>query len=427
MKQYHKNPRQMTKRQNDDLTRWLRELGDLSGIVHDLNSDEIIGGNQRGRIFDIDKCEIVIEHEQEPDEQGTVGLGYVIWEGKRYSYRQVRWTEEQCEQANIVANKAGGNWDWDGLANGFEFDNLLEWGFNEKELLGLDFGDEKPDDSGAQMDRAEELCVRWGVELGQLWQLGEHRLICGDCTDRAVVERVMGGEKAGLVMAAPPYNVGYTGGSTNDRERSDSYDDNMSDVDYTKWLMSLFENGLNYSDDRSALMLWFASTKMRCIMDGFEGAGWIARTLIVWNKSKAHYGALGAQYKHKYELLWYCYKPNKSPRFYGETNETTVWDFDQPRVNELHPTMKPVELYERCVKNHSGVGDQVLELFGGSGTTGVACERLGRKARMIEIDPKYCAVILERMSGMGLSPVLVIKEPAGEHIGADVAGTAQSD
>ena len=138
MKQYHKNPRQMTARQDADLRRWLREFGDLSGIVHDLNSDEIIGGNQRGRIFDIDQCEIELaEGPHEPDEQGTVAHGYVTWQGARYAYRQVRWTPKQCEQANIIANKAGGTFDFDALANGFEFDDLLDWGFDKWELGGI--------------------------------------------------------------------------------------------------------------------------------------------------------------------------------------------------------------------------------------------------------------------------------------------------
>lgn len=118
MRHYHKNPRQITRKQYGDLEEWLAQLGDLSGIVHNLPTDELIGGNQRARVFDINQCEVVLEHEnEEPDEQGTVALGYIIWQGHRYAYRQVAWDERTCEQANIVANKAGGSWDWDVLAN----------------------------------------------------------------------------------------------------------------------------------------------------------------------------------------------------------------------------------------------------------------------------------------------------------------------
>jgi hypothetical protein len=135
MKRYHKNPRQITEKQFNDLKKWLLKLGDLSGIVHDLNSDEIIGGNQRSMVFDVNKCEIEFTQKLEtPDEQGTVALGFIIWEGKKYSYRQVRWDEKKCEQANIVANKSGGSFDFDILANQFEFDELIEWGFKPYEL-----------------------------------------------------------------------------------------------------------------------------------------------------------------------------------------------------------------------------------------------------------------------------------------------------
>lgn len=135
MKNYHKNPRTITTKQFTELKEWLRELGDLSGIVHDLNSDEIIGGNQRGRVFDINSCKItMLEEYPQPDEQGTVGWGFIIWEGKKYAYRQVRWTEKQCEKANIIANKSGGGWDFDTLANQWNIDDLLQWGFNGYEL-----------------------------------------------------------------------------------------------------------------------------------------------------------------------------------------------------------------------------------------------------------------------------------------------------
>lgn len=138
MKQYHKNPRIISDDDLADLRRWLEELGDLSGIVHDLNSDEIIGGNQRGRVFDINQCEIVlVDGPHEPDEQGTVAHGFVVWQGKRYAYRQVRWTARQCEKANIVANQAGGDWDAVILAAEFEAADLVEWGFEKGELEEL--------------------------------------------------------------------------------------------------------------------------------------------------------------------------------------------------------------------------------------------------------------------------------------------------
>ena len=163
MKNYHKNPRQIKDRQFSDLRAWLLELGDLSGIVHDLNTDEVISGNQRMRAIDIARCEIVLtEGPHDPDAQGTVAHGYVLWQGAKYNYRQVRWTAEQCEKANIVANKAGGSWDFDILANEWEKDDLLEWGFELEELGIYDNPDFKEYDESAADDVEMVECPECG-------------------------------------------------------------------------------------------------------------------------------------------------------------------------------------------------------------------------------------------------------------------------
>jgi hypothetical protein len=144
-KQYHKNPRQITTKQMTRLALTLEKLGDLSGIVHELNTNALIGGNQRGKIFRLDECEIVLTDAfDEPDNQGTVGLGYAIWHGKKYAYRQVRWDAKTAEEANVTANKGGGTFDFDILANEFEIDDLLEWGFEFFELGLYDDPDNPP-------------------------------------------------------------------------------------------------------------------------------------------------------------------------------------------------------------------------------------------------------------------------------------------
>lgn len=197
MKPYHKNPRQIKEKQFQDLRAWLLELGDLSGIVHDLNSDEVISGNQRVRAIDVAKCKVVLTEEpHEPDAQGTVAHGYVIWQGAKYNYRQVRWDARQCEKANIVANKAGGGWDFDTLANGFEMNDLLEWGFEDWEL-GMGGGivpvpdaeeDEEAEDETTEISDGSLLALlditiaepRHQVTIGDVWQVGPHVLVVAD-------------------------------------------------------------------------------------------------------------------------------------------------------------------------------------------------------------------------------------------------------
>ena len=234
------------------------------------------------------------------------------------------------------------------------------------------------------------------TKTGDLYVLGNHRLLCGDSTKAEDVKRLMDGEKADMVMGDPPYNVRYTGGSSNKKERADSYGDKWTDEEYSKWLRKVLLCAQSESDDKAALCLWFSDSKMRAVMDAIEGAGWRMRNQIIWNKLKAHYGALGAQYKERKEPMWYCHKKGKSPNWHGATNECTVWDCDQPHSNDLHPTMKPVELYERSIKNHTMQNNIILEIFSGSGTTLIAAEKLNRRCFGMEIDPVYCDVIVKR-------------------------------
>jgi site-specific DNA-methyltransferase (adenine-specific) len=266
--------------------------------------------------------------------------------------------------------------------------------------LELDSGQEPAPDP--RFERAEQLRRRWKVKQGDVWQIGDHRLVCGDCTKKGAIQDVLDGSPAQMVMADPPYNVSYTGGSGNARARSDSYEDDRDD--YRDWLSTVLTRAAEGSDDRAALHLWFASAKMRDVLAALDEAGWQDRNLLIWNKLDAHYGALSAQYKHRHEPMIYCHKRGQTPRWYGATNETTVWDHPQPHVNDLHPTMKPVELYERSIRNHTRPGAAVLELFSGSGTTLVACQLQGRSGRAVELDPKFAAVALERLSEMGLEP-----------------------
>ena len=292
-RQYHKNPRQITTKQMTMLAHDLAELGDLSGIVHDLNTDELIGGNQRSKIFRLDECEIQLSEQYDaPDEQGTVALGYVIWQGKKYTYRQVRWDTKTAEKANIVANKAGGTWDFDILGNEWEIDELLEWGFEPFEL-GLDDteAEEPTEDPGAQVDRAEELREKWDVHPGQLWQLGEHRLICGDCTDADVVVRLMGGEKAVLCHADPPYGMGKEAeGIANDN----LYRENLDAFQMQWWKAcrpSIEDNGSAYiwGTDEDLWRLWYVG--------GLKDSERLTfRNEIVWDKKHGQ-GMLSDQHR----------------------------------------------------------------------------------------------------------------------------------
>ena len=167
MKFYHKNPRTITVKQFDNLRQSLPELGDLGGIVHDLNSDEVIGGNQRIRAMGLLGAEpVIIQRYDPPNEQGTVAVGYYEVNGEQFKYRAVRWTPRQCEKANVIANKAGGGWDFDILENDFELPDLLDWGFSEGELVGWGTGAEFKEYDESVADDVEYITC---PECGHKW------------------------------------------------------------------------------------------------------------------------------------------------------------------------------------------------------------------------------------------------------------------
>ena len=416
MEKYHKNPRTLTKKQGDSLRASLEELGDLSGIVHDVNSDEIVGGNQRSEIMNVNLCEIELAYEWDaPDVQGTLAGGYLLWKGKRYAYRRVSWTPEQCEKANVVANKAGGNWDFDILANDFELTDLLEWGFEPFEL-GIE--EPKPkagDDTAPQMNRADELRVKWGVELGQIWQLGAHRIICGDSTDVNVVVRLMAGEDAEMVWTDPPYGVGigvknarlnaldYYG-----RDGGDLLNDALSEPEISEMLTDAFRCAASVCKPGGAWYITGPPGPLHVLTGKVLKDMGIWRQTITWVKNSPTIVPMTVDYRWQAEPVFYGWLPGAGHRFYGGRSQSTVWEIDRPHASPEHPTMKPLELVERAVRNSSNADELVYDPFVGSGTTIIACENLGRKCMAVELAPGYVAVSLERWSEhTGHTPLLL--------------------
>lgn len=407
MKQYHKNPRQITHKQYGDLEKWLAQFGDLSGITHNLPTDETITGNQRCRVIDINECEIVIEHKlDDPDEQGTVGLGYVIWQGHRYGYRQVVWDERTAEAANIIANRAGGSWDVDILANEWQLDDLLEWGFEENDLQ-LDWGSDDPTpDPGAQVDKASELQEKWGVKRGDVWLAGRHRIMCGDSTCAEDVARLMNGERAAMVWTDPPY---ATFASSTGKLESTDY---QMIKPFFGLLIGMI--AANLTSGRGAFICcdW---RSYPALFEKLIGA-MSPRNLIVW-----YHGAIkmGSQFRPCYELMTYATN-DKFGQSWGapsrawkilDRGASDVWEIKQaeaaPGVNREHSSQKPVALVSKAIGHCSNKDEEVLDLFLGSGTTIVACEQTGRVGYGMEISEKYVAVTLQRLQDMGLDPQLV--------------------
>lgn len=293
----------------------------------------------------------------------------------------------------------GGGWDEEmlklELADLGELDvDLDAIGFGAEDLADLDMADE-PETSDAdaepQIDKAEELRAKWGVEPGQLWELGAHRLLCGDSRHSKSTEVLMGGGIADMVITDPPYGVAYVG------KTKDALKVENDDVD-EKTLAEMCKDWFDRADEVSRPGAYWVATVAAGPLHGVFFFDWkqrgILRQVMVWNKDSMVLGH--SEYHYKHEPILFGWKPGGDRLRNDDRTKTTVWDFPRPKASRDHPTMKPVEMWTYAIGNHTKSGDTVYEPFSGSGTTIIACEQLGRKCRAIEISPAYVAVAIQR-------------------------------
>lgn len=229
------------------------------------------------------------------------------------------------------------------------------------------------------------------TKLGDLWQLGDHRLICGDSTDATVIEELLGGEMADLLITDPPYNVDYTG-KTKDALKIKN--DVMENGQFREFLRDAFYSADLVMRKGAVFYIWHADSEGYNFRGACHDVGWTVRECLVWNKNVMVLGRQDYQWKH--EPCLYGWKDGASHLWASDRKQTTVLNFNRPMRNGEHPTMKPVELFAYQISNNTHEGDKVLDLFGGSGTTIIACEQLKRKGFCCELDPHYCDVIIDR-------------------------------
>lgn len=298
------------------------------------------------------------------------------------------WTDAQKKAYVVADNKLAMNagWDYDLLAaevkslEDLDFDiDLIGFSADELEDLLADPETEGLTDEDAVPEPPETPVT----VLGDVWVLGNHRLMCGDSTSIDAVEKLMNGQKADMVFTDPPYGVDYDGGS---KKRDKLADDHIGTDIYTEAvpIMAMFCNGPIYT--------WYADTKPKGLYVAVESVGEI-HSLIIWKKNNSTFN-MGINYKQKHEPCLYWKPKGRTLCWSGGSKEDTVWEIKREARNDFHPTQKPVELSTRAIGNHS-VG-LVLDLFGGSGATLIGCEKLNRQCRMMELDPKYCDVIITR-------------------------------
>jgi site-specific DNA-methyltransferase (adenine-specific) len=315
-------------------------------------------------------------------------------------------TEEQQKQFIIKDNVGFGEWDWEDLANNWDSEQLTEW--------GLDIPDFEPKVLEAEEDDYEMPDeIKTDIVLGDLFEIGPHRLLCGDSTDSDQVARLMNGQKADMVFTDPPYGVSYEGGH-NKKKRTGIENDTLQGQDLTDLFYESLMNADLFSHEHSAFYIWYSTNKSVETFCSFNNLNLEVRAVLTWYKVKSGLGAFMAQYIPNFEPCIYAFKKGKSPQWFGASDEKSVWELKKDSKNEYHPTQKPVELPERAMKNSSKSRDIVLDLFGGSGSTMVAAQQLNRVARIMELDSKYCQVIVDRM--IKLDPALEIKRNGIKYI-----------
>ena len=327
-------------------------------------------------------------------------------------------TEAQKQEFIIKDNVSFGDWD-DGILNeDFDPDELVDWGLGDLDD-GEPEGDADEDNySGEDAANAPTRC-----NPGDVWLLGRHRLMCGDSTKEADVAKLMGGEQAHLLLTDPPYNVDYQGGT---KDKMKIANDNMDDVAFVGFLTAAFNCAIQAMRPGAAFYVWHADSKGFEFRTALKEVGLTLRETLIWVKNALVLGRQDYQWRH--EPCLYGWKDGAAHYFVDDRSQSTVIEDagvdyrkmkkdellklvlqltdvsipntviyeDKPTKNDIHPTMKPVKLMARLIKNSTRQEDLVLDLFGGSGSTLVACEQINRKCFTMEYDPKYCDAILDR-------------------------------
>ena len=297
-------------------------------------------------------------------------------------------TDDQRREYAIAHNATAelSEWDLDILGkelaeldlSDFDFDFGIEDEEGETEVV---------EDEAPEVDEDAEPITK----LGDIWQLGRHRLMCGDSTSIEDVEKLMGGQLADMLLTDPPYNVAYEGKT---KDRLTIQNDSMDNDSFRQFLRDAFSSADAVMKQGAVFYIWHADSEGYNFRGACFDIGWKVRQCLIWNKNSMVMGRQDYQWKH--EPCLYGWKDGASHLWASDRKQTTVIDYQKPNASKIHPTMKPVGLFDYQIKNNTKGGDIVLDLFNGSGTTIMACEQNGRVARCMELDPRYVDACVKR-------------------------------
>lgn len=358
----------------EKLKRSIEEFGFVEPLVWNRRTGNLVGGHQR--------LKVLLEQGVTEVECSVVDL------------------DETKEKAlNIALNKIEGDWDMPKLKDLLE---ELDTGEFDIELTGFDIdeieklmtsfladGEVKEDEF--DLDKELESIEEPITQRGDCWRLGRHRLLCGDATLLSDVEKLMDGQLADMVFTDPPYNVDYEGKTS---QRLKIQNDKMANETFYNFLYDAFVNYYAVSKPGSAIYICHADTEGVNFRTAMVNSGWALKQCLVWVKNTIVMGRQDYHWQH--EPILYGWKPGAAHRWFGDRKQSTVWNYDKPTRNAEHPTMKPIVLPARAINNSCPANGIVIDFFGGSGSTLLAAEQTRRTCFMMELDPKYCDVIVKR-------------------------------
>ena len=352
----------------EKLKRSIEQFGYVEPVIWNRQTGRVVGGHQRLKVL-IDT--------------GITEVDVVV----------VDMNTEKEKALNIALNKISGEWDTDKLAlviadlQGADFDVSLT-GCEPEELDDLFRDDVKGGIREDDFDVEAELAKPVFSKAGDLWMLGDHRLYCGDSTKPETYELLLSGKKAQLVVTDPPYNVDYKGSAGKIKN------DKMAEDQFEQFLLAAYSQMYESMTDDASIYVFHSDSHGLAFRKAFEDAGFYLSGCCIWKKQSLVLGRSPYQWQH--EPVLFGWKKKGKHQWYTGRKESTIWEFDKPKKNADHPTMKPVALVAYPIMNSSMTGCSVLDPFGGSGSTLIACEQTGRICYTVELDEKFCDVIVKR-------------------------------
>ena len=352
----------------EKLKRSIEQFGYVEPVIWNKTTGRVVGGHQRLKVL---------------MDMGMTKVDCVV----------VEMDEDKEKALNIALNKISGDWDKDKLAlliadlQGADFDVSLT-GFEPAEIDDLFKDTLKDGVKDDDFDVGAELEKPTMTKHGDIWTLGRHRLICGDSTKAETYDLLMGSTKANLVITDPPYNVNYEGSAGKIKN------DNMADDAFYNFLLDAYTQMHSAMADDASIYVFHADTEGLNFRKAFADAGFYLSGCCIWKKQSLVLGRSPYQWQH--EPCLYGWKKNGKHQWYTGRKETTIWEFDKPKKNGDHPTMKPIPLLAYPIMNSSMSNSVVLDPFGGSGSTLIACEQTDRICYTVELDEKFCDVIVKR-------------------------------